>query len=63
MIGLEQAALWGAAAGVFNTVPYFGPLIVAASTTIIAFLQFGTVAMAVYVGGISLAITRVEDGC
>jgi predicted PurR-regulated permease PerM len=29
MIGLKQAALWGAAAGVFNTVPYFGPVIVA----------------------------------
>ena len=60
MIGLEQAALWGAAAGIFNTVPYFGPLIVAASTAIIAFLQFGTVAMAAYVGGISLVITSIE---
>ena len=60
MIGLEQAALWGAAAGVFNTVPYFGPLIVAAATAIIAFLQFGTVAMATYVAGISLVITSIE---
>src|SRR5687767_9264508 len=60
MIGLEQAALWGAAAGLFNSVPYFGPLIVAASTAIIAFLQFGTVGMAVYVGGISLVITSIE---
>ena len=60
MIGLKQAALWGAAAGIFNTVPYFGPVIVAASTAIIAFLQFGTVAMATYVAGISLAITSVE---
>ena len=59
-IGLEQAALWGAAAGVFNSVPYFGPLIVAATTAIIAFLQFGTVAMAAYVAGISLVITSIE---
>jgi predicted PurR-regulated permease PerM len=60
MIGLRQAALWGAAAGIFNTVPYFGPVIVALCTAIVAFLQFGTVAMAAYVSGISLAITSVE---
>ena len=60
MVGLEQAAFWGTAAGIFNTVPYFGPVIVAAVTAIVAFLQFGTVAMAVYVSGISLAITSIE---
>ena len=60
MIGLKQAALWGTAAGIFNTVPYFGPVIVASGTAIVAFLQFGTVAMAVYVSGISLVITSIE---
>ena len=60
IIGLEQAALWGAAAGVFNSVPYFGPVIVAATTAIVAFLQFGTVAMAAYVASISLVITSIE---
>lgn len=60
MIGLKQAALWGAAAGVFNTVPYFGPVIVALATAVVAFLQFGAVGMAVYVSGISLVITSIE---
>ena len=60
IIGLEQAALWGAAAGVFNSVPYFGPVIVAATTAIVAFLQFGTVAMAAYVASVSLVITSIE---
>jgi predicted PurR-regulated permease PerM len=60
MIGLKQPALWGAMAGIFNSVPYFGPVIVAASTAIIAFLQFGTVAMAAYVTGVSLVITSIE---
>ena len=60
IIGLEQAALWGTAAGVFNSVPYFGPVIVAATTAIVAFLQFGTVAMAAYVASISLVITSIE---
>jgi predicted PurR-regulated permease PerM len=60
MVGLEQAALWGTLAGVFNSVPYFGPVIVAAATAIVAFLQFGTTTMAAYVAGISLVITSVE---
>jgi predicted PurR-regulated permease PerM len=60
LVGLEQAAVWAILAGVFNSIPYFGPVIVAAGTAIVAFLQFGTIAMAIYVSGISLAITSVE---
>ena len=59
-VGLEQAAAWGFAAGVVNSIPYFGPVIVAGGTFIVAFLQFGTVGMGAYVAGISLAITSVE---
>ena len=59
-VGLENAGVWGLAAGVFNSIPYFGPVIVAAGTTVIAFLQFGTISMATFVGGVSLAITSVE---
>ena len=59
-IGLEQAGLWAVAAGIFNTIPYFGPVIVAVGTAIVAFLQFGTISMAVYASGLSLAITTVE---
>jgi predicted PurR-regulated permease PerM len=60
MVGLEQAGVWGIAAGVFNSIPYFGPVIVAAGTAVVAFLQFGTLGMAAYVSGISLAITSLE---
>ena len=60
LIGLEQAALWAIVAGVFNTIPYFGPVIVAGATAVVAFLQFGTIAMTVYVSGISLIITSLE---
>ncbi len=60
LIGLEQAAVWAIAAGVFNSIPYFGPVIVAAGTAVVAFLQFGTIAMTTYVAGISLAITSLE---
>ena len=43
MVGLEQAGVWGIAAGVFNSIPYFGPVIVAGGTAVVAFLQFGTI--------------------
>ena len=59
-LGLEQAGVWAIAAGVFNSIPYFGPIIVAAGTAVVAFLQFDTVAMAAYVSGVSLAITSLE---
>jgi predicted PurR-regulated permease PerM len=59
-VGLEQAGVWALAAGVFNSIPYFGPVIVAAGTAVISFLQFGTIGMAAYVSGISLVITSIE---
>jgi predicted PurR-regulated permease PerM len=45
---------------VFNSIPYFGPVIVAAGTAIVSFLQFGTISMTLYTSGISLAITSIE---
>jgi predicted PurR-regulated permease PerM len=59
-MGVHHAGLWGVAAGVFNSVPYFGPVIVAGATAVAAFLQFGTIAMAIYVSGVSVVITSVE---
>jgi predicted PurR-regulated permease PerM len=59
-IGLEHAAIWGITAGVLNTIPYIGPVIVTGGTALAAFLQFGTIGMAVLVSGISLLITGLE---
>jgi predicted PurR-regulated permease PerM len=59
-VGLQQAGVWGLAAGVFNSIPYFGPVIVAAGTAVVGFLQFGTLGMAAYVSFISLVITSLE---
>ena len=59
-VGLEQAGLWAIAAGIFNSVPYFGPVIVGTGTALVAFLQFDSIGMAAYVAGISFAITGLE---
>lgn len=59
-LGLEQAAVWGVAAGVLNTIPYFGPFIVACGLAIASLLQFGTLSAAASVVGVALLITAME---
>jgi predicted PurR-regulated permease PerM len=59
-LGLQNAAVWGLAAGIFNSIPYFGALIVTAGLTFVAFLQFGTFGMAGTVAGVALLITSLE---
>lgn len=59
-LGLHQAAMWGVMAGIFNSMPYFGPVLVTGATAMIAFLQFGTIHMALITGGVALAITTLE---
>lgn len=58
-IGLENAAVWGIAAGVLNLVPYVGSLLTAVATALVGFLQFGTLNMALVVGGASLVIHTI----
>lgn len=59
-VGLENAAVWGLCAGLLNSIPYFGPLIVTGALTVIAYVQFGTVPMALTVAAIALLITTLE---
>jgi predicted PurR-regulated permease PerM len=59
-MGLQQAPIWGLLAGIFNSIPYYGPLIVSSGLSMVAFLQFGTLQMALGVAGVSLAITSLE---
>jgi predicted PurR-regulated permease PerM len=59
-MGLQQAPIWGLLAGVFNSIPYYGPVIVSSGLSMVAFLQFGTLQMALAVAGVSLAITSLE---
>lgn len=57
---LKQAALWGLFAGVFNSIPYYGPLLVSGGLAIVAFIQFGTVGMALSIAAVSMTITSLE---
>ena len=60
LLGLESAAFWGLLAGIFNSIPYYGPLIVSSALALVAFLQFGTIYMMMVVAGVSLVITSLE---
>jgi predicted PurR-regulated permease PerM len=59
-LGVEYAGLWGVVAGVLNTVPYFGPTVVAIAAFVVAFVQFGTLGQAALVSFASLVITTIE---
>lgn len=55
-MGVEQAGIWGIAAGVMHFVPYLGSVLVAIAAGTAAFLQFGTLLHALAVAGVALLI-------
>ena len=59
-LGVNQPAVWGIAAGVLNSIPYFGAIMVSGGLALVAFLQFGTLSMALYVSAVTFVITSLE---
>lgn len=59
-MGVENAAIWGVAAAILNTIPYLGAVFFSIATALVAFLQFGTLGMAVFVSGVGFLITSLE---
>lgn len=55
-LGVEQAGVWGVAAGILHFIPYLGPVLIAFASCIAAFLQFGSIITALIVAGTSLLI-------
>jgi predicted PurR-regulated permease PerM len=55
-LGVEQAGVWGIAAGVLHFIPYLGPALIALGSGVAAFLQFGSVYYALAVAGVSLVV-------
>ena len=53
---MEQAGVWGVAAGVLHFVPYLGPALIALGSGVAAFLQFGSLLYALAAAGISLVV-------
>ena len=55
-LGMEQAGVWGVAAGVLHFIPYLGPVLIALASGVAAFLQFGSLLNALAVAGVSLLV-------
>ncbi|MDL2336686.1 MAG: AI-2E family transporter [Pseudomonadota bacterium] len=56
LIGVQHAAVWGAAACVLNFVPYLGSIAFTAASALVGFVQFSSVDMAALIAGVSLII-------
>lgn len=58
--GLNQWIVWGLLAGIFNSIPYLGPVIVTGGVGVVAFLQFDDALKTLTVCAVALAITSLE---
>ncbi len=58
-IGLQHAEVWGAAAFVLNFIPYLGSIVVSLGSAFVAFVQFGTIDMALTVAAAATALHGV----
>ena len=59
-MGVQNAAVWGILAGVFNSIPYFGPVIVSGGLLLVGLLQGGGLSQALQMSGAALVITSLE---
>jgi len=59
-VGLKQSVMWGIVAGVFNVVPYVGPIAAVIGITLAAFAQFGMLAQTAIAAGLAALVAFVE---
>jgi predicted PurR-regulated permease PerM len=59
-LGLEHAAVWGLVAGLLNSIPYFGPVVVTIAIAGVGYMQFGEIAPTMSVAAAALTITTLE---
>jgi len=58
--GLQQYVIWGLLAGIFNSIPYLGPIIVTGGLGVVSFMQFDDIGKTVTVCAAAFAITSLE---
>ena len=59
-LDVQNAAIWGILAGVFNSIPYFGPVIVSGGLFVIGLAEGGGISPALQIAGAALVITSIE---
>jgi predicted PurR-regulated permease PerM len=59
MLGLRHAAVWGFFGGLLNLIPYIGAIVVTGAASVVAFMQFGELDQALYIGAASSVIHTI----
>jgi predicted PurR-regulated permease PerM len=59
-MGVEHAIMWGTLAGLFNSIPYFGPVIVSGGLFVVGLVQGGGMTEALEMSGAAIVITSLE---
>jgi predicted PurR-regulated permease PerM len=59
-MGVEHAAMWALLAGIFNSIPYFGPVMVSGGLFVVGLVQGGTPGEAVRMSAAAIVITSLE---
>jgi predicted PurR-regulated permease PerM len=60
LIGVENAAVWGIVAFVFNFIPYIGSVVATGAAMLVGYAQFGSFEVAFLIGGVELLINLSE---
>src|SRR5690606_6173201 len=59
-VGVAQPAAWALLAGVFNSIPYAGPVIVSGGLLVVVWAQAGDLYQASLASGVALGVTALE---
>ena len=59
-LGMQQYIIWGILAGIFNSIPYLGPVLVSGGLGVVAFIQFDDLGRTALVCGVAFTITSLE---
>lgn len=57
---VQHAAFWALLAGIFNSIPYFGPVIVSGGLFVVGMVQGGGITQALQMSGAAILITSLE---
>jgi predicted PurR-regulated permease PerM len=58
--GVEHPVVWGMLAGLFNSIPYLGPVLVTGGLGVVSFMQINDVLQTAYICAVAFAITSLE---
>jgi len=59
-LGLNEYIIWGLMAGIFNSIPYLGPVIVTGGLGVVGFMQFDSIPKTITICAVAFVITSLE---